>query len=343
VPPRVAVGEVVVATLTVLRTGPLALVQDLGRPGLAHLGVPPSGAADRPALLLANALVGNRESAAGIEAVLGGLALRADGPCVVAVTGATAPVRVGSDEAPFATAIELSDGDELRIGTPRHGLRCYLAVFGGIAVPAELGSRSTDVLSTLGPSPLTTDIRLPVGVTRSSTALPDSRHTPTYDNGSAGGGSSANEGSTGDSGSAGGGRSAGGGDSSADGSGSAVELRVLLGPRDGWFDDAAAQLEAGEWTVAPSSNRIGVRLDGTRLRRTARHEDRELPTEPVVTGSIQVPPSGHPVIFLNDHPTTGGYPVIAVVHPDALPGLAQARPGRGVRLWTCTETPNSST
>ena len=281
-------------SVTVLRAGPLALVQDRGRPGYAHLGVPPSGAVDQPALAMANRLVGNPAAAAGIEAVLGGVTLRAGCRCLAAVTGAVTTVRLGRSDVPFGAVVPLSPGDELRIGTPRDGLRCYLALSGGIAVPAELGSRSTDVLSGIGPAPLADGDELPLGAVPPATAEP-ARPPP------------------------------------EDGGGRAVELPVLLGPRDDWFTDAADQLETGEWTMSPTSNRIGVRLDGTGLRRAA-GRGAELATEPVVTGAVQVPPSGQPLIFLNDHPTTGGYPVIAVVLPDALPLLAQARPGCAVRL-----------
>jgi biotin-dependent carboxylase-like uncharacterized protein len=285
-----------VRSVTVLRAGPQALVQDRGRPGFAHLGVPPSGAVDLPALTSANRLVGNPPGAAGIEAVLGGLALRAGCPCLVAVTGASARVRLGSSEVRFGTAVRLSAGDELRVGTARTGLRCYVAISGGVAVPAELGSRSTDVLSGIGPAPLSDGDELPLG--DEPTAAPSARDEPA-------GGAGARE--------------------------QPPELPVVLGPRDDWFCDAADQLAAGEWTVSAESNRIGVRLEGTRLRR-APDRDGELPPEPVVTGAVQVPPSGQPVIFLNDHPTTGGYPVIAVVHSDALSLLAQARPGSPLRL-----------
>jgi allophanate hydrolase subunit 2 len=339
-------------SLTVLRTGPQALVQDAGRPGFAHLGVPPSGAVDLPALAMANALVGNPAGAAGIEAVLGGVVLRASCPCTIAVTGAPARVRLGSarhgaaggtgeglTDLDFATAIQLSPGDELRVGTPRAALRCYLAVSGGLAVPVELGSRSTDVLSGIGPPPLSAGQVLPLGdatpsisthaappahaaaATLSTPGTPDTSGTPgAPDAPAAHAASPAHHAAATPS-------TPGTPDAPAHGDG--VRLPVLLGPRDDWFADAAEQLTAGEWTVSPTSNRIGVRLDGTKLRR--RH-DGELPTEPVVTGAVQVPPSGEPVIFLNDHPTTGGYPVIAVVHPDALPLLAQARPGSPVRL-----------
>lgn len=284
--------------LTVLRCGPQALVQDRGRPGYAHLGVPPSGALDLPALEHANRLVGNPESAAGIEALLGGIALRAGSPCMVAVTGAVADLSTGA----WGAAVRLAVGDVLRVGTPTRGLRCYLAVSGGLAVPAALGSRSTDVLSGLGPAPLSAGDVLPLGSQGTMSARPPAGEAPTQQDPPA----------------------------------PVLELPVLLGPRDDWFHEPAVQLATGQWTVSPAGNRIGVRLHGTCLHRAQHLRDVELPTEPVVTGAVQVPPSGQPVIFLNDHPTTGGYPVVGVVPPQALPALAQARPGVTVRLAPAT-------
>ena len=150
--------------LTVLATGPQALVQDLGRPGNAHLGVPPSGALDRPALTLANRLVGNPEDAAGIEVLLGGLRVRAEASCTVAVTGPPVAVTVGGRPADSHRPVHLRAGDELELGVPAVGLRTYVAVSGGIAVEAELGSRATDVLSGIGPAPLAEGVVLPLGV-----------------------------------------------------------------------------------------------------------------------------------------------------------------------------------
>jgi biotin-dependent carboxylase-like uncharacterized protein len=276
--------------LTVLTTGPLALVQDLGRPGNAHLGVPPSGALDQPSLRLANRLVGNAESAAGIELVLGGLSVRAEESCTVAVTGPQVNVQPGGSHAP----VHLSAGDVLTIGHVRTGLRCYLGVSGGIDVPAELGSRATDVLSGIGPKalavgdvlPLGSPVGLPVGVDE----LPPTRAMMD------------------------------------------LVIPVLLGPREDWFADAGTQLAAGQWQVSPESNRVGVRLIGTELRRAQSYADVELPSEGLVTGAIQVRPNGLPVVFLADHPTTGGYPVVGVVDSSALPQLAQAKPGVRVRL-----------
>ncbi|MET0234764.1 MAG: biotin-dependent carboxyltransferase family protein, partial [Kibdelosporangium sp.] len=210
--------------LTVLATGPLALVQDLGRPGNGHLGVPPSGALDQPALRLANRLVGNQESAAGIEMLLGGLSVRAEGSCTVAVTGPQVNVLLGAREVGSHSPIHLAAGDVLEIGSPMTGLRCYLGVSGGVDVPAELGSRATDVLSGIGPAALKAGTVLPLGIP----GLPV------------------------------------GVDELAPSRASAeVVIPVLLGPRADWFADAGTQLAAGAWQVSPESNRVGVRLIGT--------------------------------------------------------------------------------
>ncbi|RJQ76565.1 biotin-dependent carboxyltransferase family protein [Pseudonocardiaceae bacterium YIM PH 21723] len=275
-----------------LRPGPLALVQDLGRPGHAALGVPPSGALDAPALELANALVGNPADAAGLELLLGGALLRADVPCVIAVTGPPVQLKVDKEPVYSHQPIELKAGQQIRIGTPKTGLRVYLAVHGGIDVPQELGSRSTDTLSGIGPQPLKADDTLPLATPELTMFA--ARNEPRT--------------------------------SSTPGP---LIIRVTLGPRDDWFLDAETQLSSGEWTVSPQSNRVGLRLSGTRLERSI---EGELPSEGLVTGAIQVPAGGEPVIFLNDRPTTGGYPVIGTVHPADLPLLAQARPGTTVRM-----------
>ncbi|AXB46516.1 allophanate hydrolase [Amycolatopsis albispora] len=280
-------------TLEVVEPGPSALVQDLGRPGLAHLGVPPSGALDVPALRLANRLTGNPESAAGIESLLGGLRLRAGASCTVAVTGA--PVTVTVDGRPMGSHVplHLRAGQTVALGTPARGLRCYVAVSGGIAVEPELRSRSRDVLSEIGPPPLATGDVLPVGTPAGVPAGVDVLAPPAFPD--------------------------------------ELSIPVTLGPRDDWFDNAAEQL-AGPWTVTPESNRVGLRLDGPALRRTADRAGAELPSEGILTGAVQLPPSGLPVVFLADHPSTGGYPVLGVVRAKSLAALAQARPGTKLRF-----------
>ncbi len=279
-------------TLEVLEPGAFALVQDLGRPGYAHLGVPPSGALDIGALRLANRLVGNPESHAGIESTLGGLSVRAAASCTAAVTGPPVRVHVDGRDVGSHAPLPLRAGQTLTIGVPASGLRCYLAVSGGIAVSEALGSRSRDVLSGIGPDPLAGGMVLPlgepVGVPSGVDVL--AAWTPPAE----------------------------------------LVVPVTLGPRDDWLADAAAL--SVWWTVTPESNRVGLRLDGPALRRAPAFADAELPSEGVVTGAVQVPPSGLPVIFLADHPTTGGYPVAAVVRRSALDALAQARPGTRIRL-----------
>ncbi|MFD2417893.1 5-oxoprolinase subunit C family protein [Amycolatopsis pigmentata] len=276
-----------------MATGPLTLVQDLGRPGHAHLGVPPSGALDAPALRLANRLVGNAETAAGIESLLGGFAIMARCSCTVAVTGPSVAVTVDGRAAGSQVPIHLAPGRTLTVGTPATGLRCYLAVSGGIDAEAQLGSRSRDTLSEIGPAPLAPGDVLPLGAPLGLPTGEDVLVPPRF-------------------------------------SGELV-VPVVLGPRDDWFDEPSERL-ARTWTVTPESNRVGLRLDGERLARTTEREGTELASEGLLTGAIQVPPSGLPVVFLADHPTTGGYPVVAVVTASALPALAQARPGTRVRF-----------
>ncbi|GAA3880463.1 biotin-dependent carboxyltransferase family protein [Saccharothrix violaceirubra] len=279
-------------TLTVLATGPQALVQDRGRPGHAHLGVPPSGALDPVSLGLANRLVGNDGDAAGIEVLIGGLAVRASASCTAAVTGPYAPVRRNGRD--VDSPVHLAPGDELAIGRAEHGLRVYLAVSGGVDVRPVLGSRAADLLSGLGPGPLAVGDVLPLGAARGvpvgADVLVPVRIPPE------------------------------------------LVVPVLLGPRHEWFDNPAAQLDKGNWAVSEKSNRVGLRLEGTSLVRTESTRYSELPSEGLVTGAVQVPADGRPVVFLADHPTTGGYPVIGVVAPQVLHQLGQARPGTRVRF-----------
>jgi biotin-dependent carboxylase-like uncharacterized protein len=280
--------------IEVVRAGALTTVQDLGRPGHAHLGVPRSGALDRPALRLANALVGNPEGCAGLETTLTGCAVRMSAGGTVAVTGATARVRVDGADADACVAIEVPPGGVLDIGRATSGVRTYVAFAGGVAVEPVLGSRSTDTLSGLGPPALSDGLRLPLGTAVSrGTALSPPRVQSSAPRPE--------------------GRQA-------------VRLMVHLGPRADWFVDSAVQALLGSpYTLSPMSNRVGARLTGASLTRA---EAGELPSEGLVLGAIQVPADGQPLVFLADHPTTGGYPVIGVV--DDVTPLAQARPGTTV-------------
>lgn len=276
-------------TIEILDAGALTTVQDLGRPGHAHLGVPRSGALDQPALRLGNRVVGNPESAPGLETTLTGLTFLARAALRFAVLGAGCAVRVDGREAPWGTAVSVPAGAVVVVGPAREGLRSYVCFAGGLAVPSVLGSCSTDVLSGLGPAVLRSGDVLALGDPSGS---PPEVEIPRGRPGTV--------------------------------------LRIDLGPRDDWFSPASlAALDGATYTVAADSNRIGLRLTGEAL---ARVRDGELATEPMVLGAVQVPPSGQPVVFLADHPTTGGYPVVGVVRTEDLVVCAQARPGDRLTL-----------
>jgi biotin-dependent carboxylase-like uncharacterized protein len=266
--------------IEVLAAGPLTTVQDRGRPGWAHIGVSPSGAVDQPALERGNRLVGNESGAAALEATLIGPRLRFRAQALVALTGAVS-------RGPF----EVGAGDVLEVGQCRDGVRAYVSVRGGIDVEPVLGSRSTDLMSGLGPAALQDGDLISFGPEPNDKPQELEPQPPLIEE---------------------------------------PVLRVLLGPRDDWFDSTALEALAQDpWQVGLSSNRIGVRLEGPQLER-ARHD--ELLSEGLVTGAMQVPPSGQPILLLNDHPTTGGYPVIGVVRADDLPLAGQLRPGQKVRF-----------
>ncbi|MBC9732012.1 biotin-dependent carboxyltransferase family protein [Nocardioides marmotae] len=276
-------------SLRVLAAGHLTTVQDRGRPGHAHLGVPRAGALDGPAAALANRLVGNPADAAVLEVTLGGLVVRAEVGRWVAVTGAEGPVHVDGAPRGHARAEWLPAGSALSIGTPRRGVRSYVAVGGGLAVEPVLGSRSTDTLGWTGPPRVVDGAVLPVGEPGGGPAPHETPRPP-----------------------------------------AAGPLRVHPGPRADWFaGDPLARLCAAAYTVQAASNRVGLRLDGPPLERSRAGE---LASEGMVLGAVQVPPDGRPVVFLADHPVTGGYPVVAVVDPADLWRCAQLRPGEEVRF-----------
>jgi biotin-dependent carboxylase-like uncharacterized protein len=283
----------VTGALRIDAPGPLCTVQDLGRPGLAHLGVGRSGAADRGALVRANRLAGNADGAAALEITLGGLRLTALAACRIALAGASLPVRVDDDNRECGTVLDLHAGQRLRLGRPTGGLRSYLSVLGGIDVPEVLGSRSTDMLSGLGPAPISSGDELPIGAPPTAPATGNIGAPPPEPRGT-------------------------------------VELPAVLGPRtDAFTDEMLAILHDVEWTVGSDANRIGLHLDGPAL---TRRDTAELPTEGMVDGAVQVPSSGSPVVFMADHPVTGGYPVIAVLTSGAVDLAAQLRPGRRLRF-----------
>lgn len=288
--------------LTLNSSGLQALFQDDGRPGYADLGVAEAGALDRGAAHRANRLVGNPPGAVVVESLLGGLTVTARGDQVVAVTGARAPLSVSQpDSCPGpATYIPHQDrpfallnGATLHIGTATHGMRTYLAIRGGFQAPRVLGSASRDLMSAEGPAPLTAGDTLAVAPAPWPTTVLDPILAPALP-------------------------------------GPELTVHVVLGPRPDWFtpEEVTAFL-ARPWTVTERSNRIGLRLDGTPVQRLVTDE---LASEGTVAGAVQIPSDGKPVLFMRDHPVTGGYPVIAVVDPRELDVLAQVTPGTTLRF-----------
>jgi KipI family sensor histidine kinase inhibitor len=259
------------------------LLQDGGRHGQAKQGVSASGAMDRRSLQAANRLVGNTSDTACLEIAYGGFQLACRGDAVVAVTGADGPVTLtradgASWPLPRWQPVALADGDVLALGEPRAGIRSYLAVRGGFDVAPVLGSLSTDTLARIGPPAVATGDVLPLRSVAAG-ALVGTPETPPADL------PTLQE---------------------------EVVLDIVLGPRTDWFTpDAIALLCSQSWAVTPQSNRVGIRLAGDVPLARAIHA--ELPSEGTAFGALQVPPSGQPVLFLADHPLTGGYPVIASV------------------------------
>ena len=271
------------------------MIQDLGRVGLAAVGVGRSGAADRGAFRLGARLLAQPYTAAALEVTFGGLSVRARGDVMLALTGAPAPADVDGRGVGYCGPFMLADGQILTLGAPPVGLRTYVSVRGGVDVPPVLGSRATDTLSGLGPAagaaPATS---LPVGPPPAE--FPNVDQAPT----------SALSGET-------------------------LVLHALRGPRDDWLADPDV-LAATQWTVSSRSDRVGMRLEGEPLQHHVSRQGQELPSEGVVRGSIQVPPGGEPVVFLADHPVTGGYPVVAVSSMRTIDRAAQAVPGQQIRI-----------
>ncbi|OTA20259.1 putative multifunctional urea amidolyase [Xenorhabdus beddingii] len=269
--------------LEILSVGLQTLFQDLGRVGQSGLGISESGAMDKSALRCANRIVGNSSDQACLEIVQGGFKAIAHGQMVLAITGASCPIEIKTPAGEIFYVntyqpIDLNNGDEISLGLPTAGLRSYLAVRGGFAVADVLSSHSFDTLSNIGPAPLKTSDKLAIGATSHCGAVSFSE-TPAFD---------------------------------MPNNNQVVVLDIILGPRTDWFTQEGIELLSEQtWQVTPQSNRIGLRLNGECS--LSRINQQELPSEGTCAGAIQIPASGQPVLFLADHPLTGGYPVIASV------------------------------
>ena len=312
-------------TLRIVAPGLFTTVQDLGRPGLRHMGLSAGGAMDAYALRIANLLTGNAEGAAGLEMTLTGAELIAEEAVLVAVCGAYMSPQVDGEEVPTWRPLWLARGARLRLGRAAIGCRGYLAVAGGITVPPALGGRGTDVRAAIGGiagRALAARDTLPCGGVAGSpwasawaAALAAQARTA--------------------------GRSwaapswwvppaaYGGGDAPG-----GLVLRAMPGRESGQFSEAArSALYREQYRVAPASDRMGCRLSGPMLERETRAE---LLSHGVAPGVVQVPPSGQPIVLTADCQTTGGYPCIAHVASSDLPLLAQAKPGDHIRFQPVT-------
>jgi antagonist of KipI len=290
-------------TAIVQRAGFLTSVQDLGRTGFRQFGVSTSGALDPFALRVANLLVGNDEGAAGLEITLGGLQLRFEDERIVAWSGGEFDVQIGSRALPAGHVAHLQPGDELKFGRAQIGCRCWLTISGGIDAPVVLGSRSTDLRANFG--------GIEGHALRDGDVIPLSKWpgSPTP--------------------------------ATAISSWSAPHdwvsparrgpiLRFIRGIDWERFNASTIQrFTIHEFTVSPDSDRMGVRLDGPELKR---EDETDLISEAVAPGTIQVPPSGKPILLLGDCQTIGGYPKIAHVITVDLGVAAQLRAGDRVRF-----------
>ena len=283
--------------IEVVRAGLLDLVMDAGRIGYAHLGVPVGGAADRCALAAANRLVGNPDTAAGLELILAGPVLAFPDGGVVALIGAPfAATRTSGVPVVWNKTLILAREEVLALGRVESGCRCWLAVRGGLALPKVMGSISTFLpggFGGLAGRALRAGDRLPCGQAEGGARMRRQRPAPLDP---------------------------------------AAPLRVIAGPQAAQFGDAAlAAFFAGTWRVDGASDRRGLRLTGARV---AQDGGGEMPSQAVLPGVVQIPPDGQPLVLGWDGPVTGGYPVIAGVISADLARLAQLKPGDSVRFET---------
>jgi biotin-dependent carboxylase-like uncharacterized protein len=296
-------------SIEIVETGLLNTVQDLGRPGLRMYGVGSAGAMDGFALAAANLMVGNPTSAAGIEVTTFPFRIRIDTGRRIAVTGADARLVVGDRVLPPWWSMRVEPGTEFRLEAPRHGMRGYLAVAGGIAVAEVLGSRSTDLKAGFGGPDgrmLQRGQNLPLGSLAADCSAgwdsfgiaPPERRMPLTPPPDVGDGTTV--------------------------------VRVLAAAEhDELTDEARTTFWAAEWQLSTSSNRVGYRLMGPALRL---HRPIELLSHGILPGVIQLPPSGQPMIQMSDANTCGGYPKIGLVIGADLWRLAQVRLGRRIRF-----------
>lgn len=300
-------------SIRVVNGGMFTTVQDLGRTGYQRDGVPVSGAMDRFALRAANILVGNAPGDAALEVTLRGPALEMEAGALVAVAGATSEVSLDGEPVPLWHPVWVPRGSLLQFGTVYSGCRAYLAIAGGIDVPIVLGGRSTYVrggFGGLGGRAIVAGDVIPVGALpglSARIAASMAKDPALYVVASWGIGPSARPPYA-----------------------TQPVVRMLEGAHSSALTATGRQaLFTQQFTVSPHSDRMGYRLLGTQLELT---KPLDLLSEAVTFGTMQLPPSGQPIVLMADHQTTGGYPRIGEVASVDLPLMAQLRPGDSVRF-----------
>lgn len=284
--------------------GFLTTVQDLGRYGYQAYGVSPAGAMDRRSPVIANLLAGNGENEGTLEIALGGVSLYFDEANTIAVCGADAPITIDGASAEAYCAIAVKKGQTLRLGIPSRGMRTYIAFSGGLKIKPVMNSLSTHTQSATGGF---FGRRLErgdcIGFKRPCAALAHiSARRADIESFSA-----QNE---------------------------LTNVRVVLGPQDRFFTAKGIKTFLSEtYKVGGDSNRMGFRLLGPAIELK---RGRDMITDGVVLGSIQVPPSGEPIIMMADRQTTGGYHKIAAIITEDMPLAAQCRPGMSIRFHAVT-------
>lgn len=292
--------------LTVLAPGALTSVQDLGRPGYASVGVARGGAADRVSLLLANALVGNASGAACLEFCALGPTLRFEAACTVALAGGLFEPRVNGEPVVTGVTLHLAAGDVLAVGPARLGTYGYLAVDGGFDVKPVLGSRSTTPAYRLG--------GVDGGALRAGQVLARALFSSAQAPRIPGFASVPAQLSP-----------------APDGPGAQIEVAVVPDPQEAMADpQSLAAFYAGEYRVGMVRDRMGMRLEGPRVG--LRPGSADIVSEGIAPGTVQLPPSGQPIVMLADHQTVGGYPKLGCVAAADLWRLAQAAVGTRVHF-----------
>ena len=279
--------------LEIVTAPPQLLIEDLGRPGYSWMGVTPSGACDQASFRLANRLVGNPQHLAALEILYGPCQIQFHSSAIIAVTGAIQSLTIADRPCSFNYAHLVRRGDTVSLEVPQYGLRSYLAIKGGLYGEPYLGSSSSDTLSGLGPAPLSKGDRVAIQETDLAVEIPFEL-------------------------------------AATDGISDHFDLTGWWGPRSRHFTrNSISKLANRELIASKDASRIGIRLSGAEL---SPEPNLHVEPEGILRGFLQAPPSGELVLFLADHPTTGGYPIVGALDPRSTDLAAQIRPGDRVTL-----------